>query len=303
MSASINLTSPTQVRALLEARGLQPSQPLGQNFLIDANVRDIILATAAVQPGDTVLEIGPGLGVITEQLLRRARRVIAVEKDAGLFAWLQESLGAAPNLELIHADALDVVAERLPDWQADRLVSNLPYSVGSRILMDVFALPNPPASLTVTVQLEVAERMGAAEGTPERGLMSVWAQRRYEVQLVRTIAPTCFAPRPKVTSALVRLVRRSGTPAEDGGAFFYALTRACFAYRRKQMATILARVAGELGLPGREAVDVLAGLGLDPRRRPETFDVATWESVARRLVLLRTERAPVVAGAGESAEA
>ena len=297
MTERVNLTSPTQVRALLEARGLRASQSLGQNFLVDANVRDIIVDASGVSERDVVVEIGPGLGVITELLVQRAGKVIAIEKDAGLYAWLKESIGAVANLELIHADALDVAADRMPAWGVTRLVSNLPYSVGSRILMDVFALPNPPASITVTVQLEVAERLRAPADHPERGLLSVWAQRRYDVRLIRTISPTCFAPRPKVVSALVGLERRAASGLSGGGAFFHDLTRACFGYRRKQMATILMRVAGDLGVNGQAAVKVLEGLQIDPRRRPETFDVDTWEQIAERLAWLRGQ-APCVAAAG-----
>ncbi len=288
MSEAVNLTSPTRIRALLEERGLQTSQTMGQNFLIDANIRDIIVATAAVGPDDVVLEVGPGLGVITEPLTRLARRVIAVEKDAGFFAWLQESLGSRPNLELIKGDALDLVAERVPGWGVTQVVSNLPYSVGSRILMDLFALPDPPAFITVTVQLEVAERLKARVGHPERGLMGVWAQRWYDVKVVKTIHPTCFLPRPKVQSAIVRLTRHGNVPTADG-AFFRALTRVAFGYRRKQIATILNRSAAELRLDGAATTAALGELGIDPQRRPETFDRETWERLAGRLAEGRTQ--------------
>lgn len=288
MSETVNLTSPTRIRALLEARGLQTSQLLGQNFLIDANIRDIIVATAAVGPDDVVLEVGPGLGVITEPLTRLARRVIAVEKDAGFYAWLQESLGARANLELIHGDALDLVKDRVPGWGITKVVSNLPYSVGSRILMDLFALPDPPRFITVTVQLEVAERLKARVGHPERGLMGVWAQRWYDVKVVKTIHPTCFLPRPKVQSAIVQLTRHGNAPTADG-AFFRALTRVAFGYRRKQFATILNRSARELGLDGEAAGAALRELGIDPQRRPETFDRETWERLAGRLAMGREQ--------------
>lgn len=282
VSAAINLTSPTQIRALLEARGLQPSQTLGQNFLIDANIRDFIVAAAGVGSDDVVLEVGPGLGVITRPLLERSARVIAVEKDAGLFAWLRESLGAVPNLTLIHADALDVLPARMSEWGITRLVANLPYSVGSRILMDVFALPDPPPSITVTVQLEVAERLAAPPGGAERGLLSVWAQRWYDVHVAKTISATCFMPRPKVRSAVVRMMRREGRP-EGNDRFFRDLTRACFGFRRKQIGTILGRVAGGLGLDAAMAVQALADLDIDARLRPETFPLETWERLTVRL--------------------
>jgi 16S rRNA (adenine1518-N6/adenine1519-N6)-dimethyltransferase len=220
--------------------------------------------------------------------VQRAGRVIAVEKDAGLFRWLHESLGHVPNLELIHADALDVIPEQAPGWGVTRLVSNLPYSVGSRILMDLFALAAPPLSMTVTIQLEVADRLAAGAGHAERGLLSVWAQRWYDVKVVKKISPTCFMPRPKVMSAVVRLTRHAGPPA-GGSDFFRDLTRACFGYRRKQIGTILARVADDVGLKAAAAVAVLGELGIDPKLRPETFTVDTWERLATRLAGLRCE--------------
>lgn len=274
----MNLTSPSQVLALLQQLGLHPNSALGQNFLIDVNIRDIILDAAAPGRDDVVLEVGPGLGVLTEELVRRAGRVVAVEKDRGLHDYLAGRFRDCPALTLIHQDALELDAAFFERQGITQVVSNLPYSVGSRILMNCFALPVPPRRVTVTVQLEVAERLAAGPGHRHRGLLGVWAQREYAVRTVKVISPTCFCPPPKVKSAVVRLerlVREARAVAGDRAAF-RALTRLAFGYRRKQLGSILARLGATP-----DALDgVLAVAGLDHRLRPERLTVDQWQVLA-----------------------
>ncbi len=277
----MNLTSPSQVLALLHLRGLTPNTLLGQNFLIDANIRDIILNTADPQPDDVVLEVGPGLGVLTEILAQKAGRVIAVEKDRGFHEYLREQFHDHPSLSLILGDALDLDADFFEREKITRLVSNLPYSVGSRILMNVFTLPHPPARVTVTLQLEVAERLAAAIGAEARGLMGVWAQRVYHVEIVKVISPSCFCPRPKVKSAVVLLKRLPEDVLNTGDRKMFArLTKESFVFRRKQLATILSRVAPKLGFELDHALTVLETMGVDPRIRPEMLAVSQWQQLA-----------------------
>lgn len=277
----MKLTSPSQVMALLQARGLQPNGLLGQNFLIDANIRDIILDAADPQADDVVLEIGPGLGVLTELLARRAGRLVAVEKDRALCSYLREELAEQPCFTLIEGDALDLDATFFEHEGITKVVSNLPYSVGSRILMNCFALAVPPERLTVMVQLEVAERLAAGPGDEARGLLGVWAQRVYKVEPVKIISPNCFYPRPKVKSAVLVLQRLPAESLARGDrALFCELTKEAFSFRRKQMATILTRLASRLGVTGEAAVSVLAELGLDPRIRPEMLTVDQWQALA-----------------------
>jgi 16S rRNA (adenine1518-N6/adenine1519-N6)-dimethyltransferase len=277
----VKLTSPSQVIALLQEHGLQPNSLLGQNFLIDANIRDIIVAAADPQPDDVVLEVGPGLGVLTERLVELARRVVAVEKDRGLYEFLSRDYPDHPSLTLVRGDALDLDASFFEREGITSLVSNLPYSVGSRILMNVFALPHPPRRVTVTVQLEVGERLTAGPGDEERGLLGVWAQRVYEVETVKVISPNCFYPRPKVKSAVVRMTRLPESRIQAGDRkLFAALTKEAFAYRRKQMATIMTKSAARFGVTPEQAVAVLGQTGLDPRIRPEMITVDQWQSLA-----------------------
>ncbi len=277
----MKLTSPSQVAALLQEHGLQPNSLLGQNFLIDANIRDIIIAAADPQPEDVVLEVGPGLGVLTERLVGLARRVIAVEKDRGLYDYLCREYTGHPSLALVRGDAMDLDVAFFEREGVTALVSNLPYSVGSRILMNVFALPHPPKHITVTVQLEVGERLAAAPGDEERGLMGVWAQRVYDVETVKIISPSCFYPRPKIKSAVVRMTRLPEPRILEGDRPMFArLTKEAFAFRRKQMATILTKVAARFCVTPEQAVSVLFQMGLDSRIRPEMLTVNQWQTLA-----------------------
>ena len=280
----MNPTSPSQVMALLNQRGLQPNSLLGQNFLIDANIRDIIIGAADPQPEDVILEVGPGLGVLTEVLMRRAARVVAVEKDRGLAAYLRDEFADNTSLTLIEGDALDLDVAFFEREHIDKLVSNLPYSVGSRVLMNVFSLPLPPERITVTLQLEVAERLSAGPGDEERGLLGVWARRCYRVETVKVISPTCFHPRPKVKSALVVMTRHPIEVIQCGNRDkFCELTKEAFVFRRKQMATILTRIAARLGSDPDQALAALTATGLDPRIRPERLTTGQWQQLADRL--------------------
>jgi len=191
----MNLTSPSQVRAFLAEIGFTPSRRLGQNFLIDRNVLEIIVGTAELGSTDQVLEVGPGLGVVTEELVRRAGRVIAVEKDRRLFGYLEGKFKGVPTLSLVNADMLDIDTDELPGWDGRKVVSNLPYSVGSRILVNLMSATASPERIVVTVQLEVAQRLVAPPGNKQYGVLSVWAQAGYDVRLVRKVSPGCFWPK------------------------------------------------------------------------------------------------------------
>lgn len=285
------LTSPTQVLGLLREQGLQPSTVLGQNFLVDANIRDMIIATAAPGPSDAVLEIGPGLGVLTERLVECSGKVVAVEKDRALCRILRERLAGHSALELIEGDALDIDPAFLAGRQVNKVVSNLPYSVGSRVLMNFFSMPDPPERLVVMVQLEVAERLAAGAGAPQRGLLGVWAQRSYTVALAKVISRNCFIPRPKVQSAVVVMDRRTDLAPAGNRALFESLTKEAFSYRRKQMSAIMHRIAGSLALTNDEAQGVLEEVGLEARIRPELLGGGEWQHLADAIARVRAGRA------------
>ena len=244
----MNLTSPSQVKAWCIENGFHPNKVLGQNFLIDQNALKAIVDAGLEGfrfqvPGFKVLEIGPGLGVLTEEMLNRGCEVVAIEKDPVLAARLKESLGNPENLTVIAGDALDILC-RPETWNLkpetfEIMISNLPYQAGTRILLELVKA-RELQSMTVLVQTEVAERLAAKEGTKTRGLAGVWAQLDYDVRIVRKVSASCFWPRPEIGSSVVRLDRHDrnlGLSAEERD-LFHRLTKQAFEHRRKQLGSI-----------------------------------------------------------------
>lgn len=240
----MNLTSPSQVKAWCIENDFHPNKVLGQNFLIDRNALEAIVNAGleGCAEAPRVLEIGPGMGVLTEEMLKRGCHVTAIEKDPVLAERLAASLGNPPNLRVIAGDALEVIAR--PEAFGleacfDAMVSNLPYQAGTRILLDLVLKRDLPA-MTVLVQTEVADRLAAGEGSKVRGLAGVWAQLDYDVKVVRKVAASCFWPRPAIGSSVVRLTRHernAGLSAEERD-IFHRLTKQAFEHRRKQLGSI-----------------------------------------------------------------
>ena len=246
----MNLTSPSQVKAWCIENGFHPNKVLGQNFLIDRNALEAIvdagLAGVAKGSGAAILEIGPGLGVLTEEILKRGCSVTAVEKDPVLAARLAESLGNPSNLSVVAADALDWIedaagenGETCSAQTFDAMVSNLPYQAGTRILLELVQRREIP-SMTVLVQTEVAERLAAKEGSKTRGLAGVWTQLDYDVKIVRKVAASCFWPRPEIGSSVVTLTRHDRNVAFSAVErdVFRRFTKKAFEHRRKQLGSI-----------------------------------------------------------------
>ena len=247
----MNLTSPSQVKTWCIENGFHPNKVLGQNFLIDGNALRAIV-DAGLEGCEVerlrsceVLEIGPGLGVLTEEMLKRGCRVTAIEKDPVLAARLAESLGAPEGLTVIEGDALDWIsrASQPLNFATSQpyscMISNLPYQAGTRILLELVKA-RELRSMTVLVQTEVAERLAAKEGTKTRGLAGVWAQLDYDVRIVRKVSASCFWPRPEIGSSVVRLDRYDrnlGLSAEERD-LFHRLTKQAFEHRRKQLGSI-----------------------------------------------------------------
>lgn len=283
-------TRPSDVKTWCLAHEFHPNRTLGQNFLVDRNILDAIVAAAELKPGDAVLEVGPGLGAVTGALLAAGVHVTAIEKDRRLAAWLRESLGEDERLTLLEADMLDVSLDTLllddatgrPRFSA--CVSNLPYSVGTRILLELCRHPLAPPRLVVTVQREVAERLAADAGSKVRGQAGVWVRQNYDVSLLRTIKPTCFWPRPEIASTLVRLERHERLPMNDEARrVFDALTRHAFMHRRKQMVALLRLAPPALALADDRIEAVLTQAGIEPTSRPEALTDAQWASLTRVL--------------------
>ncbi|MGN0846304.1 MAG: 16S rRNA (adenine(1518)-N(6)/adenine(1519)-N(6))-dimethyltransferase RsmA [Kiritimatiellia bacterium] len=264
----MNLTSPSQVKAWCLANGFHPNKVLGQNFLIDRNALEAIVDAAELPSADaSVLEIGPGLGVLTEELLRRGAAVSAIEKDPVLAGRLAESLGDPPALTVTPGDALDCIKSGACD-DFPYLVSNLPYQAGTRILLELIQrIAHAPEVMVVLVQTEVADRLAAGPGSKTRGLAGVWTQLDYDVKLVRTVAASCFWPRPEIGSSVVKLTRhhRNDALAPEVRALFHRLTKRAFEHRRKQLGAIFKGV-------------------LQSTARAEQLSNDDWLSLARDLI-------------------
>lgn len=242
----MNLTSPSQVKEWCLSNGFHPNKVLGQNFLIDRNALEAIVDAAEIPAPSSedgpaqVLEIGPGLGVLTEELLRRGHAVTAIEKDPVLADRLAESLGSPSSLTVHKGDALDFIKDGTCDGYPF-LVSNLPYQAGTRILLETIQrIASAPETIVVLVQTEVADRLGAGPGSKTRGLAGVWAQLDYDVKTVRKVAASCFWPRPEIGSSVVRLVRhhRNDGLSAEARNLFHRLTKQAFEHRRKQLGAI-----------------------------------------------------------------
>ena len=277
----MNLTSLSQVKDWCIRSGFHPNRVLGQNFLIDRNALDAILDAAlgglsvescgesGAKSPIRVLEIGPGLGVLTEGLLSRGCAVTAIEKDPVLADRLGKALGHPENLTVLKGDALDYIKQGQCDG-FPAMVSNLPYQAGTRILIELvervgtdaatgkmpvvpvydgltpkpsttnYQLPTSPETIVVLLQTEVAERLAAKEGSKTRGLSGVRVQFDYDVQIVRKVSASCFWPRPEIGSTIVKLVRhhRNDAVGAEVRAMFRRLTKQAFEHRRKQLGSI-----------------------------------------------------------------
>jgi 16S rRNA (adenine1518-N6/adenine1519-N6)-dimethyltransferase len=249
---------------------------LGQHFLVDPGIARRIVARAEVAPGDSVLEVGPGRGILTQALLEAGARVVAVELDRGLFEALAERFSGAPRLTLHHGDALRFDLAGVP--APFKVVANLPYQVTTPLLFHLLAAG--PESLVVMVQREVAERMAAAPGTKAYGVLTLGVAARASVARCFAVPPGAFRPRPRVHSAVVRVVPHPAPPlpAEEVDRFM-AVVRAALGKRRKTLRNAL----GALGLPEDRLLDALAAAGIDPAVRGETLDLDAFLRLYRTL--------------------
>jgi 16S rRNA (adenine1518-N6/adenine1519-N6)-dimethyltransferase len=266
----------SDIRELLTRKGIQLTKSLGQNFLHDGNQLRRMIAAAELCARDRILEVGPGLGALTELLLGQGVEVLAIEKDARLVEALRERLeagaasrspiaprpnaaGESPAVQLLHDDALDYFKREPRDWSGWKVVSNLPYSVASAVLVELACGPRAPARMVVTLQLEVAKRLLAGPGDGDYGVLTLLVQRDYEPRGWFRIPARCFYPVPDVDSACVCLIRRPEPllPPELRATFTRIVKRG-FSQRRKMMgkllredwaADALARACRQVGLP------------------------------------------------------
>jgi 16S rRNA (adenine1518-N6/adenine1519-N6)-dimethyltransferase len=230
----------SEMRQLLADRGIQLTKSLGQNFLHDGNLLRRIAAAAEITSSDRVLEIGPGLGPLTELLVAQAGEVLAIEKDPRLVAVLRERFAGVRNLNLLQADALEHLRQHATDWSGWKMISNLPYSVASPILVELAQGRGDPERIVATVQLEVARRLLAGPGDKDYGVLTLLVQLSYQPRGQFKIPASCFFPEPEVDSACLTLDRRPQPLLRDEQrATFVRLVKGAFSQRRKIMFKLL----------------------------------------------------------------
>lgn len=257
----------TEVRQALTELDLRPSKALGQNFLIDGNILEIIAREADIRSQETVLEVGPGLGALTLKLADRAGKVIAIEKDGRLAEYVRTHY---PEVELIHGDACKV---DLP--ACDKVVANLPYSISTAILERFVEGVNRPRRLVLTVQREVAQRLAAAPRHKDYSALTLFTQLRYHVTIVHVVSRHCFFPAPLVDSAIIALDRREPRVLLETGAPFHQLVRQGFQQRRKMLRKLLG---------DRDRVDAaLLAVAAPVTARAEELSLEQWIELANRL--------------------
>lgn len=269
------LGNPQNTIAVLQKYNFNFQKKFGQNFLIDTHVLDKIVAAAGITKDDFVLEIGPGIGTMTQYLCENARQVLAVEIDKMLIPILEDTLSAYDNVEVLNEDILKVdinrIAREKNSGRPIKVVANLPYYITTPIIMGLFESHVPMESITVMVQKEVAERMQVGPGTKEYGALSLAVQYYAKPEIVANVPPNCFMPRPKVGSAVIRLTRHEKPPVEVADEqLLFRLIRASFNQRRKTLVNGLSN-SGELRLSKEQIAGAIEKLGLSPSVRGEAL--------------------------------
>lgn len=272
-----NLGNPQETIAVLQRYGFNFQKKYGQNFLIDTHVLDKIIGAAQIGPDDFVLEIGPGIGTMTQYLAEAAREVVAVEIDIKLIPILQDTLKEYDNVTVLNEDILKVdirkIAEEKNGGKPIKVVANLPYYITTPIIMGLFESEVPLDSITVMVQKEVADRMQVGPGTKDYGALSLAVQYYAEPYIVANVPPNCFIPRPAVGSAVIRLTRYQEKPVKvNDASFMFKIIRASFNQRRKTLQNGLYN-SSELRIPKEKTVAALEEMGLTPTIRGEKLSL------------------------------
>ena len=275
---------PSNTIAVLEKYGFRFQKKYGQNFLIDSNILENIIGAAEIGKDDCVLEIGPGIGTMTQYLAEHAGQVIAVEIDDYLIPILKDTLSAYDNIMVIHNDILKVDVQKLCDTYNEgkpiKVVANLPYYITTPIIMGLFESHVPLSSITIMVQKEVADRMQVGPGTKDYGALSLAVQYYARPEIVAQVPPSCFIPRPTVGSAVIRLTRYEEPPVKTGDEKkMFAIIRAAFNQRRKTLVNALSN-AGIYGITKEKAAQALEKMGLSATIRGEALTLEQFAALS-----------------------
>ena len=265
---------------ILRAFHLRASKRLGQNFLVDPSVVQCVVEGAEVHPGDRVLEIGPGIGTLTQALAEAGADVTAVELDKKLPAVLAQTLQGYPNIRILQGDVLKMNLLELMEGTAFKVAANLPYYITTPILMSLLEQRLPISHIATMVQREVAERMTARPGSKSYGALSIAVQYYTEPRILRDVPPSSFVPAPEVTSSvIVCRLRETPAVAVKDEALFFRMTRAAFGQRRKTLANALRST----GFPKESLQESLSRANIDPSRRGETLSLMEFARLADAL--------------------
>ncbi len=278
---------PANTIAVLQKYNFNFQKKFGQNFLIDTHVLDKIIASAEVGKDDCVLEIGPGIGTMTQYLAENAREVVAVEIDKALIPILEDTLSEYDNVTVINEDILKVdinkIVEEKNNGQPIKVVANLPYYITTPIIMGLFESHVPLKSITIMVQKEVADRMQVGPGTKDYGALSLAVQYYAKPEIVANVPPNCFMPRPNVGSAVIRLTRYEKPPVEvEDEKYMFSIIRASFNQRRKTLINGLLN-AGNLGITKEDILEVLEEMGLSATVRGEALTLEQFADLSNKL--------------------
>ena len=282
------LSNPQKTIEVIKKYQFKFQKKFGQNFLIDERVIDKIIAAAEITKEDCVLEIGPGIGTLTQMLAEHAKQVIAVEIDKNLIPVLEDTLGDYDNILIINQDILKVdineLAEKYNGGKPIKVVANLPYYITTPIIMGLFESHVPLDSVTVMVQKEVAQRMQEGPNCKEYGALSLAVQYYANPYLVANVPPNCFMPRPNVGSAVIRLTRWEQCPVQvEDEKFMFALIRAAFNQRRKTLVNAVNN-AKEVGITKEQMTEALNELGYSPTIRGEALSLQEFAALSNTLV-------------------
>lgn len=282
------VATPTKTKEILKTYGFSFKKSLGQNFLIDVNILKNIIEEAGIDRSTGAIEIGPGIGALTEQIAQRADRVVAFEIDQRLLPILEDTLGEYDNVEVINQDILKanvekVIADQFEPGQPVRVVANLPYYITTPILMKLLMDRLPIASITVMIQKEVADRMAAKPNTKSYGSLSIAVQYYTDAKIALNVPKTVFMPQPNVDSSVLHLEMRDAPPvAVDDEEFFFDVVRATFGQRRKTLINNLARhFKGEMDKE--ELRNRLEQVDIEPSRRGESLSMEEFARLANVL--------------------
>jgi 16S rRNA (adenine1518-N6/adenine1519-N6)-dimethyltransferase len=281
------LGNPKNTIEVIQKYGFNFQKKFGQNFLIDTHVLDKIIDESGITKDDCVLEIGPGIGTMTQYLCENAREVIAVEIDKALIPILEETLSEYDNVTVINDDILKVDVQKIVDEKNGgkpiKVVANLPYYITTPIIMGLFESHLPLKSITIMVQKEVADRMQVGPGTKDYGALSLAVQYYAKPEIVANVPPNCFMPRPNVGSAVIRLTKYEEPPVfVENEEFMFSLIRATFNQRRKTLVNAIGN-APNLNISKEAVAEVLEEMGESATVRGETFSLEKFAEFSNKI--------------------